>query len=46
MAVWRAGDGAAKSHLFEVIRHYTLFDRRAAPQYYPPTRRHEQNYNG
>jgi heme-degrading monooxygenase HmoA len=47
MSVWRDGPAAeavrvpqgARSRLVRVVRDYTMFDRREAPQYYPDARR-------
>jgi len=43
----RAGDDAVvECRVFEVIRDYTMYDRREAPQYYPPVARREQRTPG
>jgi heme-degrading monooxygenase HmoA len=36
------GEAGEERRVFEVIRDYTMHDRREAPQHYPPVNRHEQ----
>lgn len=42
----RQAESGAESRLFEVIRDYTMYDRKEAPQHYPPVERRDRSAAG